>query len=162
MKQIGIYARVRMAFVVIGIAVMSAIGLAVFGRRAHELAPKLVRMIDKAEGPVTVMITGVELSPKDGTSDTWGEALHRAARAGAAIRRLRHRSQSAPQRLLERDERRPGPTGPKIRNGASLGLRCWHGPSLVWPSIAARSTRTMVDTDGSGQVFLPTAPKLGA
>ena len=137
MRGIEAYRHVHIAFTVIGIAVMSAIGgatfahthamgtttiallasavgLALFGpralrwwwgemmlglddpygepsaeyertTRARKLAPKLVRMIENAEGPVTVMVTGVELTAKDGTSDTWGDALRTAAHAGATI-----------------------------------------------------------------------------
>ena len=53
--------------------------------RALKLAPKLIRMVEKAKGPMAVIVTGVEPPPKDGTPDTWGEALHTAARAGADI-----------------------------------------------------------------------------
>ena len=127
----------KIAFIVIGIAVMSALGgatfahthdmtattfallatavrLAVFGRqtlrwwwgqvmlglddpygepsaeyeettRALKLAPKLMRMVEKAERSMRVIVTGVEPPPKDGTPDRWGEALRTAARAGADI-----------------------------------------------------------------------------
>ena len=137
MRNTGTYGKVKVAFVVLGIALMSAVGgatfahthdmtattlalfasavgLALFGRRAlrwwwgevmlglddaygepsaeyeettraRKLAPKLVRMIERAEGPVAVVVTGVEQPPKDGTPDTWGDALRTAARAGAAI-----------------------------------------------------------------------------
>ena len=137
MKQIGTYTRVKIAFIVIGIAVMSAlggatfahthdmtattfvllataVGLAVFGRRTlrwwwgevmlglddpfgepsaeyegttrtRKLAPKLLRMVKNADGPITVIVTGVELPPNDGTPDAWGEALRSAAQAGAGI-----------------------------------------------------------------------------
>ena len=93
----------------------SAVGLALFGRRALrwwwgevmlglddpygepsaeyegttralKLAPKLIRMVEKAEEPMTVIVTGVEPPPKDGAPDKWGEALRTAARAGADIR----------------------------------------------------------------------------
>ena len=137
MRQIGTYTQVKIAFIVIGIAVMSAaggatfahthdmtattlallasaVGLTLFGRRtlrwwwgevmlgvedpdgepsaeykgttrALKLAPKLVRMIEKAVEPMTVIVTGVEPPPKDGKPDKWGEALRTAARAGADI-----------------------------------------------------------------------------
>ena len=140
MKQIGTYGQVKVAFVVIGIAVMSAIGgatfahthdqtttaiallvgataLTLYGRRilswwwseimldlettdgpptreyerttrARTLAPKIVRMIEEAEGPVTVIVTGVEAPPTDGTPDAWGDALRSAARSGATVRLL--------------------------------------------------------------------------
>ena len=138
MRQIGTYTQVKIAFIVIGIAVMSAaggatfahthdmaattfallataVGLAVFGRRtlrwwwgevmlglddpygepsaeyegttrARKLAAKLIRMVEQAKEPMTVIVTGVEPPAKDGTPDTWGEALHTAAGTGADIR----------------------------------------------------------------------------
>ena len=137
MRQIGTYTQVKIAFIVIGIAIMSAaggatfahthdmtattiallataVGLALFGRRALrwwwgevmlglenpygepsaeyeeatralKLAPKLLRMVEKADEPMTVIVTGVEPPAKDGTPDTWGEALRTAANAGATI-----------------------------------------------------------------------------
>ena len=137
MIQIGTYTQVKIAFIVIGIAIMSAaggatlahtrdmttttiallataVGLALFGRRAlrwwwgevmlgletpygepsaeyedttraHKLAPKLLRMVEKANEPMTVIVTGVEPPAKDGTPDPWGEALRTAARAGATL-----------------------------------------------------------------------------
>ena len=140
MKQIGLYGQVRVAFIVIGIALMIALGgatfahthdtvaaaialligagvLAVYGRpalrwwwcnmtldigptdtaptreyesttRARKLAPKLTRMIEKAEGPVTVIATGLEPPPTDGTADAWTAALRTAAHAGATVRVL--------------------------------------------------------------------------
>lgn len=132
------YGEVKIAFIVIGIAVMtalggatfahthdmtattiallaSAVGLAAFGRRAlrwwwgevmlglddpygepsaeyesttrsEKLAPKLARMIERAQGPVTVIVTGGEQPPQSQKPDTWGEALRIAASAGAFIR----------------------------------------------------------------------------
>lgn len=140
MKQIGTYGQVTVAFIVIGIALMSALGgatfahthdrtataiallvgaavLTVYGRRilrwwwsdvmlgldtpyseptreyesttrAEKLAPKIARMIETAEGPVTVIATGVEPPPTDGAPDAWADALHSAARAGATVRVL--------------------------------------------------------------------------
>ena len=54
--------------------------------RARALAPKLMRMIEKAEGTVTVLVTGVELAPEDATAHRWSEALEAAARVGAKVR----------------------------------------------------------------------------
>ena len=140
MMQVGTYAQVKIAFIVIGIALMSALGgatfahthdrtataiallvgaaaLTVYGRRilrwwwahvmlgldtpyseptreyesttrAEKLAPKIVRMIETAEGPVTVITTGVEPPPTDGAPDAWADALRSAARAGTTVRVL--------------------------------------------------------------------------
>lgn len=49
MKQIGIYARVRMAFVVIGIAVMSAIGGATFAH-THDMTATTLALLASAIG----------------------------------------------------------------------------------------------------------------
>ena len=54
--------------------------------RARKLAPKVLRMIEKAREPITVITTGVERPPREGAPDTWGAALRAAARAGASIR----------------------------------------------------------------------------
>ena len=138
MRQIGTYTQAKIAFIVIGIVIMSALGgatltythdmtatalalltsglgIAVFGRRAlqwwwqeqmlgirdrtteetadyerttraRNLAPKILRMVAKAQEPVTVMIVGTEPAPGDGRPDRWGKALRKAAAAGAAIR----------------------------------------------------------------------------
>ena len=66
--------------------------------RARKLAMELVRVIEGAEGPVTVMVTGGEPVPGDGTPDTWGEALRTAARAGATMPTRRWHSSTRTRR----------------------------------------------------------------
>lgn len=181
----GTYRRVQIAFIVIGIAVMSAIGgatfahthdmrattvallasavgLAMFGRgvlrwwwgevmlgldvaygepsaeyegttRARKLAPQLVRMIEKAQGPVTVIVTGVDLPAKDATADRWGEALRRAARAGAAIHHYLPPATSDEEAAAAQTltDEYPRCTCKRITDTGNAAIEVYH-PTLAW------------------------------
>jgi len=53
--------------------------------RGRHLAPKLLRLVRKARGPVTIMVVGDEHLPGRDGRCAWSAALHQAATAGAIV-----------------------------------------------------------------------------
>ena len=53
--------------------------------RGRHLAPNLLRLVRKAEAPVTIMVVGDEHLPGHDGRCAWSAALHQAATAGATV-----------------------------------------------------------------------------